>query len=350
MKLPLPFKHLATLSLSVFGASLSAMDNETETTEQHSATFLKQEPSALISGFHSAIAYSGFRSGQHPDRGEGANNPSKDQILEDLQILADSGQFPLIRLYDSQANSRMVLEQIAENQLPIKVMLGAWLDAELSNHLGCAWLTEAVPEEELEANRLANVAELARTIELATTFPEIVVAINIGNEALIDWNDHLVSIDSMVNYIKRVKVAVDQPISTADNYVAWINHGAVLSEVVDFAGVHTYPIWEYKPIEKGLSYTIENMVAVQQAIPEVPLSIMEAGWATTASEFPEQANENNQAIYFKQLMKWTESVNITTFWFEAFDEDWKGNPNDPQGAEKHWGLYTVDRKPKQVMR
>lgn len=31
---------------------------------------------------------------------------------------------------------------------------------------------------------------------------------------------------------------------------------------------------------------------------------------------------------------------------EAFDADWKGNPNDSHGAEKHWGLYTIDRKTK----
>ena len=40
---------------------------------------------------------------------------------------------------------------------------------------------------------------------------------------------------------------------------------------------------------------------------------------------------------------------ITSFFFAAFDEDWKGNPDNPVGAEKHWGLYIVDRKPKLVM-
>jgi hypothetical protein len=38
-------------------------------------------------------------------------------------------------------------------------------------------------------------------------------------------------------------------------------------------------------------------------------------------------------------------MNITTFFFEAFDEDWKGDEN-PLGAEKHWGLFTVQRRPK----
>jgi exo-beta-1,3-glucanase (GH17 family) len=42
-------------------------------------------------------------------------------------------------------------------------------------------------------------------------------------------------------------------------------------------------------------------------------------------------------------------MNITTFFFEAFDEDWKGDTNDPLGAEKHWGLFTLERKAKLAM-
>ena len=42
-------------------------------------------------------------------------------------------------------------------------------------------------------------------------------------------------------------------------------------------------------------------------------------------------------------------LGVTTFWIEAFDENWKGDPNNPNGAEKHFGLFTVDRKPKLVM-
>lgn len=331
--------------LAALGSGCISMEKEIVTHEKASF-FLPQKSDALIADFHKAIAYSGFRNGQYPDRGDGPNNPSPEEILEDLLILSNELEIPLIRLYDSQENSEMVLQQIKKYDLPIKVMLGAWLDAELSNHEGCAWLTEPIRATKLESNRLANVTEVGRAIELAQQYPEIVVAVNIGNEALVDWNDHLVSIESMVNYIQLTKEAIKQPVSTADNYVAWINHAAALSAVVDFAGVHTYPIWEHKTIDEALAYSIENLMAVQQAIPNVPLAILEAGWPTVASEFPEQANEVNQARHFGELMKWTDAMNITTFWFEAFDEDWKGNPNDPAGAEKHWGLYTVDRHPK----
>jgi exo-beta-1,3-glucanase (GH17 family) len=49
-------------------------------------------------------------------------------------------------------------------------------------------------------------------------------------------------------------------------------------------------------------------------------------------------------------MSWSAENNFTTFFFEAFDEDWKGDPGSPMGAEKHWGIFTIDRKPKQVMK
>jgi exo-beta-1,3-glucanase (GH17 family) len=313
------------------------------------ADFAQQAPSALIAGVHRAVAYSGYRSGQHPDRGDGAKNPSRDEVLEDLQILSNGGLFPLIRLYDSQENSRVVLEVISENNLPIRVMLGAWLKAELSNHEGCAWLTEPIPESELAANREANAAEVKEAIRLAQAFPEIVVAVNIGNEALAEWNDHLVPIDQMVRYLREANDALEQPVTTAENYVFWVQHAEALSAVADFAGVHSYPVWENKPIEEGLAYTIENLAAVQRALPDLPLAIVEAGWASVASEFPDQANEANQERYFNELMAWSEAMNLTTFWFEAFDEDWKGNPDNPMGAEKHWGVYTVVRQPKAVL-
>jgi exo-beta-1,3-glucanase (GH17 family) len=98
-----------------------------------------------------------------------------------------------------------------------------------------------------------------------------------------------------------------------------------------------------------MDYTLENIEAVRQAIPGVPIAILEAGWSTTAKEFGERANEPDQARYFRELSDWANSAQTTVFFFAAFDEPWKGDPGEPSGAEKHWGLFTVDRKPKQVL-
>lgn len=304
---------------------------------------------SLLAGEVMAVAYSGFRKGQHPDRGDGAVNPTDEQILEDLKILV-THDLSLIRLYDSEENSAATLRLIREHNLPIKVLLGAWLRAEFSNHEGCAWLDEPIPDEELAANTLWNAAELQRAIELANEYEGIVVAVNVGNEALVDWNDHMVPVEQVIAYVRQVKAAIEQPVTVADNYEWWIRDGAELAAEVDFLGVHTYPVWEEKTIDEGIAYTIANIDDVRAALPDRPIAILEAGWATTASEFGERANEANQLRYYQELEGWAKETNITVFFFEAFDEPWKGDEHDPHGAEKHWGLFFVDRTPKRVVR
>ena len=310
---------------------------------------LKQAPEDLVAGEVMAVAYSGFREGQHPDRGDGAVNPSDAEILEDLEIML-AHDFGLIRLYDTGENSRTTLELIRERELPMKVLLGIWLRAEISNHEGCAWLDEPIPDDELAANTLENLAEIQRGIDMANEFDDIVVAVNVGNEALVDWNDHMVSLENVIEYVREVKAAIGQPVTVADNYEWWIQDGAPLAAEVDFIGVHTYAAWEEKTIDEALAYTIENMKGVREALPDKPLAILEAGWATTAVEFGDRASEAAQTRYYRELEDWATETNTTVFFFEAFDEPWKGNPDNPQGAEKHWGLFFVDRSPKEVMR
>lgn len=310
---------------------------------------IKQDKRDLLVGVSTAICYSGFRSGQHPDRGDGAVNPSYDEILEDLKILSHNSNFKLIRIYDSGENSEMVLKVIKENNIDIKVMLGIWLRAELSNHESCEWLTEPIPEESLKRNKELNLEEIRKGIGLANIFSEIIVAVNVGNEALVDWNDHKVNADTIISYVRRVKESIKQAVTVAENYKWWSEQGRELAKVVDFVSVHTYPVWENKDITEGISYTIENILEVRNALPGARIVISEAGWASVASEFGERASEEKQQQYYNTLMLWAKEMNITTFFFEAFDEDWKGNPDNPLGAEKHWGLFTVDRKPKKVM-
>lgn len=310
---------------------------------------LRQGPEALLAGEVIAIAYSGYRAGQHPDRGTGERWPTRPQISEDLGLLARDNNFRLIRLYDSGRLSETVLEVIRAEKLPIKVMLGAWLKAELSSHETCAWLTEPIPETTLAQNRVDNAAEVERAIALAQRFEDIIVAVSVGNETLVNWNDHLVPVESLVAHARRVKAAITQPVTTAENYVALREHAKALSEVLDFFAVHTYPVWEGKGIDEGLAFTIANLQSVRDAAPNVRLVIGEAGWPSKASEFGDRASEAHQRRYYEELTAWARQMNITTFIFEAFDEDWKGNPNDPDGAEKHWGLFKIDRRPKEVL-
>jgi exo-beta-1,3-glucanase (GH17 family) len=348
---------LLIASLGFIGSPAAASDSgpgtHPDSTASEKATpgismDLVQGSEDLVAGEAVAIAYSGYREGQHPDRGDGAINPDDAQINEDLDILLAHG-FRLLRLYDSGPNSSRVLQLVSERKLPIKVLLGIWLQAQVSNHEGCPWLDEPIPQEELAANTLENAAEVERGIALANAYADIVAAVNVGNEALVDWNDHMVTVESVIHYVRRVKSAIEQPVTVAENYAWWIREGATLASEVDFIGVHSYPLWEHKHIDEALAYTLANIEAVRAALPPRPLAILEAGWASTAAEFPEQANEANQGRYYRELTQWALANNTTVFFFEAFDEPWKGDPGNPLGAEKHWGLFRVDRTPKSAM-
>lgn len=349
------FELLIVVTMAVAFTSLgsckqSGKSSEDKQAKSEQVSELMQKESDLLAGISQAISYSGFRKGQHPDRGEGANNPSYEETLEDLQILSKDGNFKLIRLYDSGENSQMVLKAIRENNIDIKVMLGIWLDAEISNHEGCPWLNEPIPEAKLKANKSKNLEEVETAIKLAKEYASIIVAVNVGNEALVEWNDHMVEVDDMIAYVRKVKAEIDQLVTVADNFDWWAKEGKLLAKELDFLAIHVYPLWEGKGIEEGLSYSIANIQKVRDSLPGHRIVISEAGWASEASEFGKRASEEKQLRYYTEFMSWSKENNYTTFFFEAFDESWKGNPDNPLGAEKHWGIFFEDRTPKLVMK
>ena len=296
-----------------------------------------------------AVAYSGYRSGQHPGQGEDGVYPTEEQVLEDLRILTRDFNFGLIRLYDSGEHAKTVLKVIREHQLPLKVMSGIWLSAEISNHQGCPWLDERIPDEVLEKNKKENKLEIDRGIKLANEYQDVVIAVSVGNEALVSWTDHKVDVDKVIKYVKKVKRSISQRVTVAENFAWWAESGKPLARELDFITVHSYPIWAERDIDEALAFTAGNIEKVREALSGVELIIGEVGWTTTASEFGDRASEENQRTYFKEVTEWAAKMNVTVFWFEAFDEDWKGDPNNPNGAEKHFGLFTIDRKPKLVM-
>ena len=307
-----------------------------------------QLTSDLIDGEHWALSYSGFRKGQHPDRGDGAKNPSEAQIIEDLTILQGEG-ISLVRMYDCDTNTQMTLNVIEKYKFPIKVLLGIWLDAEISNHDGCGWLTDPIPESQLHQNSINNQMEVNKAIELANKYKDIVVAVNVGNEALVSWNDHMMSEERVIKFVRQVKANIQQPVTVAETHYWWRDYGANLAKELDFLGVHIYPLWEGEGIDNGMRFTIEGVENVIKSLPEAKIAILEAGWATIANEFGDRANQSNQKLYYNELKQWAELNNVTVFFFEAFDEPWKGNDNVPNAAEKNWGVYYEDRSPKLVL-
>jgi len=300
---------------------------------------------ALNIPFGNAICYSGFRDGQNP----AGIHPSYDEIKEDLMLLKNNWKY--LRLYDCDLHSQRVLQVIRDEGLDLKVMLGAFIVAEVNNHI-CPWGGGVYSDEQLAENKAKNESNINRLIEWANEYHDIVTAVSVGNEACVDWTDHMVPVERVIKYVKEFKKASSVPVTFCENYVPWSGKLKTLADVLDFISVHTYPVWEYKHIMEALDYTKDNYYAVAKLYPDKPVIITEAGWATNSNGRgikPEYVNEKNQKLYYQQLMNWVTSEKILTYVFEAFDEKWKGS-TDLLEPEKHWGLFYADRTPKLVMK
>lgn len=291
-----------------------------------------------------ALCYSGFREGQQP----GGKSPSYDEVKEDLLLLHKHWKY--LRLYDCDSHAETVLKVIRNEKLDFKVMQGAFINAEMNN-FNCPWGGGTYSEEVLMQNSKENRGKISKLIELAGRYPDIIFSLSVGNEACVEWTDHYVPEKKVLEYAKLVKAEASQPVTFCENYVPWLYKLEKLAEELDFISIHTYPVWEYKHIDEALDYSKENYFSVARKFPHKPLVITEAGWATNSNGRginPENVNEEYQQIYYEKLMNWVQKENILTFFFEAFDETWKGSP-EPLEPEKHWGLFYIDRTPKMAV-
>lgn len=171
-----------------------------------------------------AICYSGFRDGQSPEIGV---FPSYHEILEDLMIL--QGKWKYLRLYDCDQHSKTVLEVIRKEKLDFKVMLGAYIVAEVNNE-GCPW-GGMYEERQLIDNKKANQRKIDEVILLANEFKGIVFSLSAGNEATVDWTDHLVPVESVIDYVKQLQEQTNLPVTFCENYLPWLNKLKPLAEI-----------------------------------------------------------------------------------------------------------------------
>ncbi len=290
-----------------------------------------------------AICYSGYREGQNP---MAKLYPSKEEIYEDLKILEKD--FDYIRMYDASMYTLKTLEVIKEKRLNLKVMITMNLLGEISNHQ-CSW-GGTYTVSELAQNILNNQTELEKTIEYANLFPDIVLAVSAGNESIPEWNENLVSPGRVLYFVKELKRRTQVPVTYCDNVHYWNHELKEVANEVDFISVHLYPVWEGKNVPEAIDQTIDGYEYVKNLYPNKQIVITETGWPTTSNNHqikPHVANEHNQKVFNSVIDQWSEKNKVTCFFFEAFDETWKGS-NDPLEPEKHWGFYKVDRKPKLI--
>ena len=330
-----------------------------------------------------AISYGGYRHVDHDIE------PTIEELKEDMRLLAAMG-IKILRTYKvhlPQASN--ILKAISELKkedasFEMYVMLGAWIDCKN------AW-TELAPDHENESER--NAIEIATTVALAKQYPDIVKVIAVGNEAMVKWaasyyvqpNVILKWVHHLQELKKSGELSKDLWITSSDDFSSWGGGGAEyhtpdlekLIKAVDYISMHTYayhnshynPVfWEVPDTEKELSdiekvdnamlraksFAMTQYNNVKNYVASLgihkPIHIGESGWATKSNGFYGQngsraTDEYKQGLYYQHIREWTKKEDISCFYFEAFNEQWKDAGN-PLGSENHFGLINFQGEAK----
>jgi len=260
-----------------------------------------------------AISYGGYRTKTRE------NQPTLDQLKEDLRILHAMG-IRLLRTYNVHlphtANLLEAIKQLSQNEpsFEMYLMLGAWIDCKN------AW-TDQEPDHNRESKR--NEIEIAKAVELALKYSEIVKIIAVGNEAMVKWAAAYYVQPSVilkwVNHLQGLKAKGKLPqdlwITSSDDFSSWGGgsdeyHVEDLNQLirsVDFISMHTYPMhnthynpefWGVLPEEGSLSKKeqVENAMLRSREFAQaqydsvksymtslgvnIPIHIGETGWAS----------------------------------------------------------------------
>jgi exo-beta-1,3-glucanase (GH17 family) len=283
------------------------------------------------------LSYGCYRKGQTP-WGPG---PSDKEILEDLNIIKE--YWSLIRVYNADDDTERVIKAIHENKFPIKIMLGIWLEKEDS------------PEK-----KDSNIKNILRAIKLANEYPDVVIALNVGNETQVSWSGHRLESEKLINYIRSVRCNTKVPVTTADDHMFWaVPESRAVADEIDFFVAHLHPMWNGKTIDEAIPWIDDTIKKIKDVHPEKKIVLGETGWATDYNADKKgdgqqgtlikgEVGYEGQKKFLLKLDEWIAQNNMSVFLFEVFDEPWKGGGENsgPNEVEKHWGLFNEDRTPK----
>lgn len=335
---------------------------------------------------YKSICYGGFRSNSRQIV------PTVREIKEDLRILS-ALNFKILRTYNVHIkeidNLLLAIRELKleDDSFEMFLMLGAWIDCKN------AW-TDKSPIHHIESER--NKIEIQRAVELANQYPDIIKIISVGNEAMVKWaTSYYVTPDIILKWVKHLqnlkkqnKLPKDIWITSSDNFASWGGgtndyHTPELIELmneVDYISIHTYPMHDThynrifwgllsdeinlnkkqkieRVMDRALNYAVSQYQSVKDYMHSLgidkPIHIGETGWATHSNEHygnhgSMATDEYKAAKYYNAITNWCKKENISCFYFEAFDENWKDAAN-PEGSENHFGLFTIDGKAKYVL-
>ncbi|BBK44544.1 beta-1,6-glucan synthase [Allostella vacuolata] len=262
-------------------------------------------------GMIRSVSFAPFRDGQSPLV---KRYPSAAEIEEDLTLL--KGRVAGVRTYTSREGLEVVPE--IARRLGIEVTMSAWIGSE-----------SAINDQEVDA-----------LIRLANAYPDVIKRVIVGNEVLLRKEQKP---DALAGYIRRVRAAVQQPVSYADVWEFWKRNPALADEV-DFITIHILPYWENHPsgVEDLQVHVMAAYREIEEAFPGKKLLIGEAGWPSVGrSRGPAVPSLINKARFINGFRILAAEHGVDYNLIEAFDQGWKAKLEGTVGA--NWGLFSTAR-------
>lgn len=278
--------------------------------------------------FH-GLAFSPYGPGQAP----GTPLP-EEQIAQRLELVAPWVQW--IRTYGAWGGLETIPGKARD--LGLKVAMGTWL-----RHNQAAELDNLI------------IAAQQDQVDIAIVGNEELYAYECGDEPHLTPTEYL----AVIHEVRRRLDAVGQediPVAIAEPWTILTERdaGGLLTyaghiAACDVVFANIFPYHQGAHIEEAIA-TLSNaydevVAAVDGVSPGKQVVIGETGWPdageTKGSAVP---SESNQRRYFFLSTGWAHRNGIKLFYFEAFDEDWKGILGPEY--EAHWGLWDANAQPK----
>jgi exo-beta-1,3-glucanase (GH17 family) len=269
---------------------------------------LPSVPTAAAAEKLYCVSYAPFRGSQDP-LVEGTRVEPW-QIEEDIAFLAT--YTGCVRTYSVDDGAESVLASARRHGL--KVMHGVWVSAD--------------PEK--------TRRQVETSIALAKAYPDVMIAMVIGNEVLLRGE---MTANDLASIIRHIKAQVAVPVTYADVWEFWLRYPD-LQNAVDFVTIHILPYWEDFPIpaERVAAHVAAIRAKVAAAMPGKDIVIGEFGWPS-AGRMREGArpSPSNQARAVIETLALAQHDKFRLNVIEAFDQPWKRALEGAVGG--YWGIF-----------
>ncbi|KAI4106354.1 MAG: hypothetical protein LQ339_003091 [Xanthoria mediterranea] len=262
--------------------------------------------------------------------------PSQNNVTRDVAVLSQLTNS--IRMYGTDCNqTEMVLHAIDKLGLTdVKVWLGVWLDKNQTTN----------------ARGLATMNDLLKKYG-AAPFRGVIV----GNEVLYREDLDETELGTVLSNVRKNMTAlkIDLPLATSDLGDDWTANLASEVDVV-MSNIHPFFAGKTPDIAAGWTWDFwQTHDVVLTANTKKKNVISEVGWPSeggmkcgglncTAGEKGAVAGIREMNAFMDNFVCQSLANGTDFFWFEAFDEPWKEQLNEPgKEWEDKWGLMDLAR-------